>query len=64
MKATRPENGCARCVWWVQKWKSDNGRCAVHQETRYYRCPPCSEYERDNEVPDTIGVPDEIHNDN
>lgn len=50
----RPTNGCARCVWWQQGKKDNWGRCRVHQAKYWWQAPPCPEYERDAERPDTI----------
>lgn len=58
-----PRHGCARCIWWQHKRKSENGKCRLHAENRYYRFPPCDEYELDPMAPDTIDVGDEIHDD-
>lgn len=63
MKATRPRNGCARCVWWAHTLDSDTGVCRIDGTEKYYRFPPCCEYELDAMVPDIIEVTDEVHND-
>lgn len=54
-KQTRPANGCARCVWWYRRGRRAMGVCKLYREQRYFKFPPCSEYEK-YEVPDTIIV--------
>ncbi len=50
----RPDNGCARCQWWMQLGKQPWGRCILLRERRWFQAPPCSEYDRDASVPDYI----------
>lgn len=54
IKATRPANGCARCIWWVQGKGSCRGRCHIWKRRTYYRAPACPEYELDPAVGDGI----------
>lgn len=55
-KFKRPQNGCARCVWWSQKEKTGNGLCHLQGEQRWFQFPPCEEYERRPDVPDELDV--------
>lgn len=50
----RPDNGCARCCWWMQLGKQPWGRCSLLRERRWFQAPPCCEYERDPDVKDYI----------
>lgn len=52
----RPDNGCARCVWWLQGRNDDWGRCTIHRERTWWRHAACTEYERDNQIEDTIRI--------
>lgn len=52
----RPANGCARCEWWKQKQNSPWGRCTLLSEKRWFKAPPCPEYEKDPEVQDEIKI--------
>lgn len=56
VKFKRPQNGCARCVWWSQKKKTGNGFCHAQGEQRWFQFPPCEEYELRPDVPDEIDV--------
>ena len=52
--SNRPKNGCARCTWW-RYYQSGWGRCRVFKGTKtWYQHAPCSEYEFDPSIPDTI----------
>ena len=53
---TRPEHGCARCIWWQQTSNTRYGKCHIWREKMYFQAPPCPEYEMDSNVPDTITV--------
>lgn len=55
-KERRPENGCARCVWWLQERNSSWGRCCVHKSRTWWQAPSCVEYERDGQIDDDILV--------
>lgn len=61
MKTAIPNHGCARCIWWQQRSRTKYGKCHLSRETRYYKFPPCEEYELDPMVNDTIDIGDEIH---
>lgn len=52
----RPDNGCARCVWWLQFTPSGWGQCSIHRERTWYQHAACSEYERDGQVKDSIRI--------
>ena len=56
-----PAHGCARCIWWAHKLRTENGRCHLHKESRFYQCMPCDEYELDPMAPESIEVGDEVH---
>lgn len=56
VKFKRPQDGCARCVWWSQCGKTGNGLCHLQGEQRWFQFPPCEEYERRPDVPDEIDV--------
>ena len=47
LPADAPRHGCARCYWYNLKKGKEYGRCVLTKETRYYKYPPCPEYELD-----------------
>lgn len=53
---TRPTNGCARCVWWLQRQPSPWGLCTVHRVKTWWQHAACVEYERDVHVLDRIQI--------
>lgn len=52
----RPANGCARCAWWKQYQKTRSGSCTLFREDRYFKFPPCPEYEKEPGIPDEIEI--------
>lgn len=52
----RPANGCARCSWWVQHHGAPWGRCTLFSEDRFFKAPPCCEYEKEPGVQDEIEI--------
>ena len=60
----RPANGCARCVWWEERFFDNWGYCQCNREKVWWQHGPCEEYERDPGIPDEIqliDMRDEIH---
>lgn len=56
----RPDNGCARCLWWRQCRYSAWGRCLVHRVRTWWQHAACSDYDRDCEIIDTIRVYNDV----
>lgn len=52
----RPANGCARCSWWKQYQDSGWGRCTLLSDDRWFKAPPCCEYEKEPGVQDEITI--------
>lgn len=50
----RPENGCARCLWWLQDRRDDWGRCTMHHDRTWWRHAACGDYDKDPFAEDTI----------
>jgi len=52
----RPANGCARCIWWTQNDRNNNGLCHLLGTSTWWQHAPCDEYELDPDTLETISL--------
>ena len=46
-----PKIACGRCYWWKQKNSEGSGHCKIWNESRWYKCMVCPEYEMEPDAP-------------
>ena len=52
----KPENGCAKCAWWLKNPSDNYGQCrALHMPT-WWQHAACPEYEREFPVDEEISI--------
>lgn len=49
--ADTPAAACGRCMWWKQTDEEGNGQCVICNESRWYKCQVCEEYDMDSYSP-------------
>lgn len=45
--ADTPAAACGRCIWWTQTNAEGEGNCTIWDDSRFYKCMVCYEYERE-----------------
>jgi hypothetical protein len=49
--ADTPKSACGRCCWWKQTNEVGSGHCSIWDESRWYKCMVCDEYDMEPDDP-------------